>query len=65
MCNQCSDLRRMHGNQITFLVMCDGKAVMQFASRNQAERAKALLQSSQPTSEWEIIQAQNVDIKWE
>lgn len=65
MCNQCSDLRRMHGNQITFLLMRDGKAVMQFASRNQAERAKALLENSQPTSEWEIIQAQNVDIKWE
>lgn len=65
MCNQCNDLRRIHGKVQVFLIRQDGRTVMQMNSKSQAERAVALLQDSYPKSEFEIWEANSIDTRWD
>jgi len=65
MCNQCEDLRRIHGNQIVWVIMKDRKPQMQFENRHQAERAIDILAEADPNHFWQIVQDSNRSTKWE
>jgi hypothetical protein len=65
MCNQCDDIRRIHGKVKVFLIMQDGRAVMQMTTQSLAERAIALLQPLNPQSEYEILEANSIDTRWD
>jgi hypothetical protein len=65
MCNQCEDIRRIHGNMKTFVVKQDGRNVYQLLDKWQAERAVSILKLSSPNSVFEIIETNSAETRWE
>jgi hypothetical protein len=65
MCNQCDDVRRIHGEQIVWIVMKDRKPQMQFKSRHQAERAINLLEKTDPDAFWQIVRDSSKATRWD
>jgi len=64
MCNQCEDIRRIHGQMKVFVVKQDGRSVYQLLDKWQAERAVAILKSSSPNSVFEIIETNSAETRW-
>lgn len=65
MCNQCEDVRRIHGNKEVWILSLDGGSRMMFTSLLQAEKARDLLAKTRPNVIFEITQHNNRDLKWE
>jgi hypothetical protein len=65
MCNQCSDIRRIHGEQEVWIIMKDRKAVMQFTDRFTAARTIMALAKDSPDAFWQIIKDSSLNTKWE
>lgn len=65
MCNQCEDMRRIHGEQVVWIIMKDRKPQMQFAVRSQAERAIKILHAQEPEAFWQIVQDSSKITRWE
>ena len=65
MCNQCEDVRRIHGNIPVWVLSIDGGSRMVFKSLAQAEQAKKILAESRPTAVFEIVETNNYYLKWE
>jgi len=65
MCNQCSDIRRIHGNKEVWILSLDGGSRMMFTSLLQAETARDMLAKTRPNAVFEITKHDNRDLKWE
>ena len=65
MCNQCEDIRRIHGEQVVWVVMKDKKPVMQFLQRSQAERTINLLAAKEPDAFWQIVRDSSRTTRWD
>ena len=65
MCNQCDDVRRIHGKKPVWLLSVDGGNRMYFSTEDQANRAQAILQRTRPDSVFVIEKVNNYDIGWD
>lgn len=65
MCNQCEDIRRIHGDQIVWVVMKDKQPVMQFTVRSHAERTINLLAAKEPDAFWQIVRDSSRVTRWD
>jgi len=65
MCNQCNDARRIHGNVQIWIVKQDGRSVLQMTSKARAERGASILKLNFPDSEFEIVEENNRNTKWD
>lgn len=64
MCNQCDDLRRIHGNQKVWIVKQDGRSILQMLKPGDAHRAISILKMSNPDSVFEIIETNSAETRW-
>jgi hypothetical protein len=64
MCNQCEDMRRIHGSIKLWVVKQDGRSVYQLMDESQAERAIAILRAISPDSVFEIIETNSAETRW-
>ena len=65
MCNQCSDIRRIHGNKDVWIIMKDRKPIMQFDNRVTANLTILALAKEDPDAFWQIVQDTSRNTKWE
>lgn len=65
MCNQCEDVRRIHGNQEVWIIMKDRNPVMQFTDRLIATLTIMALAKKEPDAFWQIVKDSSRNTKWE
>jgi hypothetical protein len=65
MCNQCEDIRRIHGRLPVWIVLVNGTRAMQAKTKYEAERIVKVLSSSRPDDVFDIVEDNSYFTKWE
>lgn len=65
MCNQCEDIRRIHGNMPVWVVFVNGSPAMQAKTKFEADRLVKIMAESRPNDVFEIVQDNTYYTKWE